>query len=61
MSSRTQFRSRVLMNIETLTQKIIEASKTRTPEQRKELLQKAGILDENGDFDKRYFSVEEDN
>ena len=48
------------MDIETLTQKIMEASKTRTPEQRKELLQNAGILDENGNFDKKYFSVEED-
>lgn len=48
------------IDIETLTQKIIEASETRTPEQRRKLLQNAGILDEDGNFDKRFFS-EEDN
>lgn len=46
------------MDIETLTQKILDSAKMRTPEQRRGLLQKTGILDEDGNFDRRYFYTE---
>lgn len=47
------------MTIEELTQELKEEIRQpRTKEEALKQLQKAGILDENGDFDSRYFSEE---
>ena len=44
------------MSIEDLTKKVKEAAEKRTPEERAELLRKAHILDDNGEFCKEYFT-----
>ena len=46
------------MSIEELIIKVKEAEKTRTPQQRRELLIKAHILDQDGYYDARYFRKE---
>ena len=46
------------MSIEELIAKVKEAEKTRTPQQRRELLIKAHILDQDGNYDARYFRKE---
>jgi len=46
------------MSIEELIVKVKEAEKTRTPQQRRELLINAHILDNNGHYDARYFRKE---
>jgi len=46
------------MSIEELIVKVQEAEKLRTPQQRRELLIKAHILDKNGHYDARYFREE---
>ena len=46
------------MSIEELILKVKEAEKTRTPQQRRELLIKAHILDQDGHYDARYFRKE---
>ena len=46
------------MSIEDLIEKVKEAASKRTPEERSELLRKAHILDENGEFCKEYFPSE---
>jgi len=45
------------MSIEDLTKKVKEAAERRTPEERAELLRKAHILDENGEFCEEYFPL----
>ena len=46
------------MSIEELIVKVKEAEKKRTPQQRRELLIKAHILDNDGYYDARYFRKE---
>lgn len=43
------------MNIRELTRKAQASAKTRTPQQRAELLRKARILDAQGNFDSAFF------
>lgn len=46
------------MSIEDLIVKVTEAEKRRTPKQSQELLVKAKILDENGNYDINFFRKE---
>lgn len=46
------------MSITELTQRIRQAAKHRSPEQERELLRKAHILDDNGYYCARFFSKE---
>lgn len=46
------------MNPTLLREKVQESRKNRTPEQRKDLLIKANILDSTGVYDSRFFSTE---
>ena len=46
------------MSIEELIVKVQEAEKKRTPQQKRELLIKAHILDQDGYYDARYFRKE---
>ena len=44
------------MNIEHLIKKCEKASLLKNKKDREQLLIKAGILDKNGDYDRKYFS-----
>jgi len=46
------------MSIDELIAKVKESEKKRTQQQRRELLIKAHILDDNGHYDTRYFRKE---
>ena len=52
-------KERSSMDIKDLTDKVKEAANKRTPEERAELLRKAHILDDGGNFCKEYFTSKE--
>lgn len=45
------------MSIQELTQKVKKSAQMRTHDQRIKLLKKAHVLDSEGEFDKKFFSV----
>ena len=46
------------MSVDDFIVKVQESEKSRTSEERRELLMKANILDKNGHYDARYFRKE---